>query len=91
MGFANSRNENRREGGKRGQTVREGHPGNLSGNPRTWKRRRGGWVPGAIGETIVEIAQQTKQLVIGQDHDGTDERGSYKSGSTTYGKKEQYA
>lgn len=50
---------------------------------------RGGWVPGAIGETIVEIAQQTKQLVIGQDHDGTDERGSYKSGSTTYGKKEQ--
>lgn len=66
MGFANSRNENRREGGKRGQTVREGHPGNLSGNPRTWKRRRGGWVPGAIGETIVEIAQQTNSLLLGK-------------------------
>ena len=77
MGFANSRNKNRREGGERGQTVREGQPGEEDG------------VLGAIGETIVEIAQQTKQLVIGQDHAGTEDRGAYKSGSTTYGKKEQ--
>ena len=53
------------------------------------EERRMHGVLGAIGKTIVEIAQQTKQLVIGQDHAGAEDRGAYKSGSTTYGKKEQ--
>jgi hypothetical protein len=48
-----------------------------------------GGVLGAIGETIIEIAQQTKELVIGPDRTGTEESGAHKSGSTAYCKQEE--
>lgn len=49
-----------------------------------------GGVLGTIGETIGEIAQQTKQLVIGQPRTGAEQEGeAYESGPAVYGREQE--
>ncbi|XP_039160295.1 seed biotin-containing protein SBP65-like [Eucalyptus grandis] len=50
---------------------------------KTEEQQPGGGVLGAIGETIVEIAQTTKEFVVGQDEPGGEEANLAFSASST--------
>ncbi|KAJ6762036.1 LATE EMBRYOGENESIS ABUNDANT DOMAIN-CONTAINING PROTEIN / LEA DOMAIN-CONTAINING PROTEIN [Salix koriyanagi] len=62
------------------------------GEEQYWLRQQGqeaSSLLGAIGETIVEIAQATKVLVIGQDPAGAGKKDGYEASQFDYGKQEK--
>ncbi|KAJ6297372.1 hypothetical protein OIU78_023001 [Salix suchowensis] len=62
------------------------------GEEQYWRRQQGqeaSSLLGAIGETIVEIAQATKDLVIGQDPAGAGKKDGYEASQFDYAKQEK--
>ncbi|KAJ6348911.1 hypothetical protein OIU77_006492 [Salix suchowensis] len=62
------------------------------GEEQYWRQQQGqeaSSLLGAIGETIVEIAQATKDLVIGQDPAGAGKKDGYEASQFDYAKQEK--